>query len=197
MNEIATTTSWNHQPIVNSKKIDIALQFTNKQFLKLIKGLIPQQMEDKWFIFYEKDWLYFHRSWTGFGIYKAQVIKEEDGYSIKEFWAERNKENYNNEEDNTDIETISFLIARGLLGIDIREIYTANNIKSEANTLNGWSKFGNLLFTNHGVDYSYSIKSVLFGLAVGDTLGVPVEFKSRQAISENPVTDMIGFGRRY
>jgi len=39
-----------------------------------------------------------------------------------------------------------------------------------------------------------SIKSALFGLAVGDALGVPVEFKSRSTISQNPVTDMIGYG---
>ena len=38
------------------------------------------------------------------------------------------------------------------------------------------------------------IKSALFGVAVGDALGVPVEFKSRQTISRNPVTDMIGYG---
>ena len=38
------------------------------------------------------------------------------------------------------------------------------------------------------------IRSVLFGVAVGDALGVPVEFKSRQAIRKNPVTDMIGYG---
>ena len=38
------------------------------------------------------------------------------------------------------------------------------------------------------------IKSALFGVAVGDALGVPVEFKSRETISKNPVTDMIGYG---
>lgn len=38
------------------------------------------------------------------------------------------------------------------------------------------------------------IKSALFGVAVGDALGVPVEFKSRQEISQNPVTTMIGYG---
>lgn len=38
------------------------------------------------------------------------------------------------------------------------------------------------------------IKSALFGVAVGDALGVPVEFKSRLSISKNPVTDMIGYG---
>jgi ADP-ribosyl-[dinitrogen reductase] hydrolase len=37
-------------------------------------------------------------------------------------------------------------------------------------------------------------KDILFGVAVGDALGVPVEFKSRQQIAEKPVTDMIGFG---
>ncbi|MBX3043082.1 MAG: ADP-ribosylglycohydrolase family protein [Candidatus Kapabacteria bacterium] len=38
------------------------------------------------------------------------------------------------------------------------------------------------------------IKSALFGVAVGDALGVPVEFNSRQSIKKNPVTDMIGYG---
>lgn len=38
------------------------------------------------------------------------------------------------------------------------------------------------------------IKSVLFGVAIGDALGVPVEFKSRQVIKNNPVTDMNGYG---
>lgn len=37
-------------------------------------------------------------------------------------------------------------------------------------------------------------KDILFGLAIGDALGVPVEFKSRESISQNPVTDMIGYG---
>lgn len=38
------------------------------------------------------------------------------------------------------------------------------------------------------------IKSALFGVAVGDALGVPVEFKSRETINKNPITDMIGYG---
>ncbi len=38
------------------------------------------------------------------------------------------------------------------------------------------------------------IKSVLFGVAVGDALGVPVEFKSREQIRKNPISDMTGYG---
>ena len=35
---------------------------------------------------------------------------------------------------------------------------------------------------------------ILLGLAVGDALGVPVEFRSRNAIKNDPVTDMRGNG---
>lgn len=39
-----------------------------------------------------------------------------------------------------------------------------------------------------------SIKSALFGVAVGDALGVPVEFKSREYLRKNPLIDMVGYG---
>jgi len=38
------------------------------------------------------------------------------------------------------------------------------------------------------------IKSILFGVAVGDALGVPVEFSSREKMEQNPLSEMIGFG---
>ncbi len=34
----------------------------------------------------------------------------------------------------------------------------------------------------------------VFGLCIGDALGVPVEFKSRSCLAKNPVKDMIGYG---
>ena len=37
-------------------------------------------------------------------------------------------------------------------------------------------------------------KNILIGASVGDALGVPVEFKSRQHLKTNPVTDIMGFG---
>lgn len=42
-----------------------------------------------------------------------------------------------------------------------------------------------------------SIKAGLFGLAIGDALGVPVEFQSRTYLKENPVSDMFGFGTHH
>ena len=42
--------------------------------------------------------------------------------------------------------------------------------------------------------YNEKIKALLYGVAVGDALGVPVEFKSRMAVRHDPVTDMRGYG---
>ena len=38
------------------------------------------------------------------------------------------------------------------------------------------------------------IKSALLGVAIGDALGVPVEFKPRSYLQKQPVKDMIGYG---
>jgi len=51
--------------------------------------------------------------------------------------------------------------------------------------------------TTWEVDYTGQIKSVLFGVAVGDAIGVPVEFKSRAYLRDNPISDMIGNGTHY
>lgn len=41
------------------------------------------------------------------------------------------------------------------------------------------------------------IKDAFFGFALGDALGVPVEFRSREDIAKNPVTDMREFGTHH
>jgi ADP-ribosylglycohydrolase len=43
-------------------------------------------------------------------------------------------------------------------------------------------------------EMEYKIKSVMVGHAVGDALGVPVEFLSRKELAKDPVTDMRGYG---
>jgi ADP-ribosyl-[dinitrogen reductase] hydrolase len=40
-----------------------------------------------------------------------------------------------------------------------------------------------------------SIRDAFFGFAIGDALGVPVEFETREWLHENPVSEMMGFMR--
>ena len=174
MDNIATSLTGKHEPIDKPKRIDIQLYFTNEEFVKLTRGFIPQQMEDKWFIYYDEGWLYFHRSWTGFGIYKAQIFKEHDGYLIKDFWAERNFVKYQGG-DCSDEYYFPELIADTLLGVDVRKIKSKNKI-------------------NQDIDYLNKIKGAFFGVAIGDAVGVPFEFFSREEMSLKPASDMIGHG---
>lgn len=44
------------------------------------------------------------------------------------------------------------------------------------------------------LEWLEKVKSVLFGVATGDALGVPVEFRSRERIAEDPVIGMRGYG---
>ena len=42
-----------------------------------------------------------------------------------------------------------------------------------------------------------NLAKILLGVATADALGVPVEFKSRAFLKENPVLDMMGFGTHH
>lgn len=194
MRETATRSTWKNIPIDKPVRIEISMSFTEKQFSLLKTGLIPRQMEDKWFVFFEDDWLYFHRSWTGHEIYRANIIRNGEGYAIREFLAERNTEKYSNEDPAIDIENFSFIIGRGLLGYDVANIYLSRNMKSDEDHLKGWGDFGNLLYSGRRISLLPAILSALFGVAVGDALGVPAEFNSRETIRRQPVTGMTGYG---
>jgi hypothetical protein len=152
INEIATRETWKNIPIKNPQRIFIELVFSEEQYMKIKNGLIPQEMEDKWFIFFENNWLYFHRSWTGFGIYKAEIKRNNEKYCINEFYVEHNKEKYACDNENEDIDNFTFLIAWGLLNVDAREIFFKNNISNEKETIKSWSNFGSLMIAKRDIE---------------------------------------------
>jgi len=150
-------------PITNPKLInlyeiapDLKLEFSEEQYHKLQNGLIPEQMEDKWFIYFDDNWIYFHRSWTGNGIYRTQIIKEKGDqedrvYKIKDFYVERNSEIYQCDNDLKDLDTLLQLILWGLLRLDVRGIYAEKYGVSEKDSLSIWSDFGRLFFPENEV----------------------------------------------
>lgn len=86
--EVATRSSWKNYPIMESTSMEVELTLSEEDYKNVIKGSIPSQMEDKWFIFFEDGALNFHRSWTGHGVFQAKIVKENNKYLIKEVFVE-------------------------------------------------------------------------------------------------------------
>lgn len=119
MLKTATRTRWKTEPMPNTPGTTVKLaferSFTSQEYAHLSNGFIPKSMDDKWFIFMEGDWLYFHRSWSGFCIYQIRFKPNGDGYIVAEVVANRNKEQYGETSNETDSSMLVYLIDKLLL----------------------------------------------------------------------------------
>jgi hypothetical protein len=61
-----------------------ARTFSAAEFLRLCEGVLPEEMEDKWFVFYEEPWLYLHRSWTGLCIFQVRFELRSEAFNVVE-----------------------------------------------------------------------------------------------------------------
>lgn len=92
------------------------------------KGLIPQEMEDKWFIFNEGNFIYFHRSWTGHCIYIAEYKQtKEDEFVIINLTVNRNPKQYSSDDIEYDVNIFGFLLERLLLDNNVSFPVTDNS----------------------------------------------------------------------
>lgn len=71
---IAAKESWKTVPMPAQRgSFRLDMQLNEAEYLQLRAGSIPEEMEDKWFFYHEEDRVFFHRSWTGYCIYIAEV----------------------------------------------------------------------------------------------------------------------------
>jgi hypothetical protein len=100
MMKIAQRGDWKTEPMpLSSKLIAVNEIYTRVDFDYIIAGVIPREMEDKWFVFYEEPWLYVHRSWTGYCIFRVRFEVVEEVAGISEVWVNRDTEQYTETED--------------------------------------------------------------------------------------------------
>ena len=125
----ATAADWQNQPLPE-RRITLALDFTldATETASLREGLIPHQMEDKWFIYCVENIVYLHRSWTGICI--AVVHFTPDGEGLRAVSADVNREpdQYTGIDDHADIKLIENL----LRSIPIEQAYRADMRAREA-----------------------------------------------------------------
>jgi hypothetical protein len=91
-------------------------EFSVKEFERMSLGLIPQEMEDKWFIYLEGTTLHFHRSWTGICIYQVEFKQDAGKYAVLRALVNRDQTQNQWTEDTYDLELLNFLISNLLLG---------------------------------------------------------------------------------
>jgi hypothetical protein len=85
------------------------------QFEQLVIGMIPQRMEDKWFIYYEQPYLYFHRSWTGDPMYRVRLAGTAAGFEVVEALWSKDHTRTTRSTPESQAQLLDFLIANLLL----------------------------------------------------------------------------------
>ena len=114
--ETAQKDSWKFQPMPQETRIlEYSAEFSPEEFERISRGLIPQAMEDKWFIYLEGDVLNFHRSWTGKCIYQVEFATEGGKHTVRRALVNRDHQ-YQATDDAYDAKLLHFLISNLLLG---------------------------------------------------------------------------------
>jgi len=139
---VAKKTDWKTSEFSKSININMNIKLNETHLARIRHGLLPQEMEDKWFAYFENGCINFHRSWTGAKIYEAKIQKSGSGYEITELAVERDAQLYTNTDDNNDAEALFFLIGRGLLGLNVD---VPDNPNDKDSILRAWSSFGNMI----------------------------------------------------
>lgn len=90
-------------------------KFTPREMDKIRMGYIPEEMEEKWFIYMEGDWLYLHQSWTGDCTFMVKFYQGNYHYRVAEAWVTREGIERGTLKRKDDVQLLRFLIRFMLL----------------------------------------------------------------------------------
>lgn len=116
--EVALRSSWKIEPMPTEVvRLPFEKAYSAEDAARIRRGLIPREMEDKWFMYLEEDVLYLHRSWTGLCIYRVALEPRADGgYTVREVLANRDPAQHRCASDEYEAALLDFLIDALLLG---------------------------------------------------------------------------------
>jgi hypothetical protein len=90
--------------------------FSQPEFEKLACGVVPEDIDDRWFIFFEHGSVYFHRSWSGECLFFLRLRKLPDSYEVLEAFVNRDPELYKSTDDEFDAKFLAYLVESYILG---------------------------------------------------------------------------------
>lgn len=129
------------------RTIVVTRTFSRTEMQRIQAGLIPQQMEDKWFIYWHDDSLFFHRSWTGYCIYVVRFAVDGNSYRMIEVALNRNSEQYGQTNDDYDAKMVNYLI--DVLLLDKASDFPSEEPGSDKQVLMQWSHIGRAMLGQH------------------------------------------------
>jgi hypothetical protein len=109
----ATANSWRRLPFGEGVPVRYRAVLGVEEFERVSQGFIPRQMEDKWFIYYEAPYLFFHRSWTGQAVYRVEFEGME---VVQALWSEQLAKGRTPQEVEYQGRLLQFLVSNLLLG---------------------------------------------------------------------------------
>jgi len=144
----AKKADWKTLPLTSKRSvIQLNRTFTVEEIDTIRKGLIPREMEDKWFIYWEEDTLFFHRSWTGFCMYIVHFLEEKDKYSLISADINRDPDQYKETSNERDVEMILYLI--DILLLHKEAVFPSDNPLEENEPIRKWSQIGRAMLGQH------------------------------------------------
>jgi hypothetical protein len=147
----AKPTDWRTKALP-TKRTTIPLDrvFSPEEIERIRMGLVPEQMEDKWFVYWKDDKLFFHRSWTGFCIYVVHFAITDGSWRMVEADVNRDPEQYKELNNERDAEMIPYLVH--VLLLHQSAVFPSNESSSEKSTLMNWSQVGRAMLGQHPND---------------------------------------------
>lgn len=147
----AQASDWQTNPLPE-ERITIPLErtFSPEEMSRIRQGLIPEEMEDKWFIYWQEDTLYFHRSWTGNCIYIVHFAADGDSARMVSAEVNRDPEQYKETKAELDVAMISSLI--DLLLLHYAPDLPKDGSPPEEQAIKNWSNVGRAMLGQHPDD---------------------------------------------
>jgi hypothetical protein len=106
----ATSVGWGIKEMPYRKSVlPFRYRFSPNEMARMRRGNIPNEMEDKWYIYFQDGWLSFHRSWTGYCIYRIRFESDGECHRVAECWVNREPEQYSNDDPAQDQQSLTEL----------------------------------------------------------------------------------------
>lgn len=105
---IVTKNDWEISPMPEKTcQFKIKRKFSEEAIKRLRKGHLPEDMEDRWFYYYEDGKMYYHRSWSGNCIFIVEFNFKSNKHIVT---VNRDENQYANTDIDEDIELINELL---------------------------------------------------------------------------------------